>query len=399
MGQRYLSRPTSWLVASLLAGSVGYLAGREHLIGHIRSSFVRPTEDSLSTPGSSQDESATESYVQIKALLDREMHEQIRRANVYERIIAARNPIERARITAAARETLLEQLEPRPGQNVGPNPTIESRYRQDGVEVHRIRLRTFPGVVVNVALLVPIGTSGARPTLLALHGTGGDLQSLLVDDDYHHGFAIELARRGYVVAAPLLVSSTPEVQFLSRRALASGWSVHALDLWQLVGVVDYLETLEIVDRTHIGAYGISRGGQRALMLGAVDDRVSLVICSGYFTDRYEWLFENPAWPRRSWSVLNFVPNMAFFLDDLNQVALIQPRFLAIASGMRTPRHAGAVSEYSKVERLYRHIGYPERTTFVSFDGAHEAYVPGVAPFLDRWRESQIETPPARLPAP
>src|SRR5205823_14582644 len=40
-------------------------------------------------------------------------------------------------------------------------------------------------------------------------------------------------------------------------------------------VVDYLSTLDVIDKKHIAATGHSRGGKAALLAGATDERIAL----------------------------------------------------------------------------------------------------------------------------
>jgi hypothetical protein len=119
-----------------------------------------------------------------------------------------------------------------------------------------------------------------------------------------------------------------------------------------------------------------------LQIGALDQRLSLVITSGYFTDRFSWSFTMV--PLQLASHIDIAPNMAFLFDDLNLIALIQPRFLGVETGVRDGRHESAVSEFEKVASLYQHIGHPERAALITFDGGHETSVDTIMPFLRSW---------------
>jgi hypothetical protein len=182
------------------------------------------------------------------------------------------------------------------------------------------------------------------------------------------------------------------------KALASGWNYQAIELWQLVRAVDYLESRSDVDGGHIGVYGISRGGFRSMLLGAVDRRLSLVLTSGQFSNNFARLFRLKSVPyiRSDDAMLDilgphaaplYAPGMAFLFDQLNQVALIEPRFFGVESGIRDPLHREASIEFKKVEQLYEHVGHSERAAFLPFNGAHEVSVANVRPFLKKWTES------------
>jgi len=87
--------------------------------------------------------------------------------------------------------------------------------------------------------------------------------------------------------------------------------------------------------------------------------------------------------------INILPNMAFLFDDLNLVALIQPRFFGVESGKMSPRHNGAEREFEKVARLYHHVKHSERAMFMAFGGGHEVSVSNVMPLLNRWMQSAV----------
>ncbi len=58
------------------------------------------------------------------------------------------------------------------------------------------------------------------------------------------------------------------------------WETLAVWAWGGMRVVDYLESREDVDMKSIGITGHSRGGKMALLAGALDERISLVVPNG-----------------------------------------------------------------------------------------------------------------------
>jgi hypothetical protein len=317
--------------------------------------------------------------------LDSRLEERYRLNQYYKRFLDATTSTERERLVAELRKQLV-QLMHWPAPTVNLDPVEKPWFSSDGINVSVVSLQTYPGLRLVCALLKPRDLSNSRPALLALHGFGGSLQSVVSDIDYHHGFGMKLSRAGFIILAPLRVTTSVETQSeLQLKARAAGLTLEAIDLWQSARAIDYLVSIQEVDRSHVGVYGISWGGQHALRLGALDERLTLTITSGYFTDRFSWLFRRfPSSPAQH---INVIPNMAVLLDDVNLVTLIQPRLFGVESGMRDPRHNSAGREFEKVRALYRHIGYPDRAQFLSFDGGHEISVETVLPFLKRWRDS------------
>jgi len=341
-----------------------------------------------------------DTYAELNRMLDKRLMSQHRQASPWKDLLKTTSPIDQSRIVALIRDQFLKMLQPWPGPKTNLDPRREPWFSQSGVDISLVRLNTHPGVSILCALLIPEKMAIPRPALLVLHGMYGNLQSIVSDIDYHHGLGMALAKKGFIVLAPLRVASTINARnTLYVKSLASGWSLESLDLWQLVRALDYLTSLEQVDADHVGVYGISMGGQHALWLSAIDQRVSLTICSGYFANRFAWLFKrespsasSPPGNRMMNSILPidnvlYLPSMAFLLDDLNFVALIQPRFFGIESGMRDPRHHAATAEFEKVSRIYSHVEHPKRAAFIAFDGRHETSVENVLPFLNRWAKA------------
>jgi hypothetical protein len=342
-----------------------------------------------------------DTYVEINRLLDKRVMNQHRQASPWKGLLKTTSPIEQSRIVVQIRDQFLKMLQPWPGPKTDLDPASELWFAQSGIDISLVRLRTHPGVSLLCALLIPQKITTPGPALLVLHGMYGNLQSIVADIDYHHGFGMKLAKKGFVVLAPQRVASTIETRnTLYAKSIASGWTLESIDMWQLTRALDYLASLKQVNPKRIGVYGISLGGQHALWLSALDPRISLTVCSAYFSDRFAWLFKrvspSPSSPPGNAMMetillidtVEYMPNMAVVLDDLNLVALIQPRFFGVVTGMRDPRHDAAEGEFKKVSQLYKHVGHPQRATFTSFDGGHETNVESVLPFLKRWVEAE-----------
>ncbi|HET9949978.1 MAG TPA: alpha/beta fold hydrolase [Longimicrobiales bacterium] len=116
-----------------------------------------------------------------------------------------------------------------------------------GVEVRHVRIPFDRGEELDAYLYVPPGATPETPApaVLAVHG-------YINSKETQSAFAIELARRGYVVLAP----DQPGHGFSGGRALEAGFGGPA--------ALEYLVGLPFVDRENVGLEGHSMGGWAVL---------------------------------------------------------------------------------------------------------------------------------------
>ena len=140
-----------------------------------------------------------------------------------------------------------------------------------------------------------------RPVVIALHGTGGskaDQLSLLKKlasagfvavaiDGRYHGERTKAGRGAaeYNSAIVRAWSGSGEHPFFYDTA------------WDVIRLLDYLETRDDVDAKRIGLIGISKGGIETYLSAAVDERIAVAVpCIG--VQSFRWALENNAWPSR-----------------------------------------------------------------------------------------------------
>ena len=120
--------------------------------------------------------------------------------------------------------------------------------------------------------------SGRSPAILALHPTGA-IGKEIVDGQgkENRGYAMELAKRGYVVIAPDYPSfgELAEYDFENDR-YASGTMAA---IFYHMRCVDLLNQRTDVDPERIGVIGHSLGGHNAIFAGAFDERLKVVVSS------------------------------------------------------------------------------------------------------------------------
>jgi pimeloyl-ACP methyl ester carboxylesterase len=132
------------------------------------------------------------------------------------------------------------------------------------------------------------GPDGKRPGVVALHPTNREIGKDVIADLGplpNRGYAVELARRGYVVIAPDYVNMG-EYKFDWR---AGGYlSATMKGILNHMRCVDLLRSLDAVDGERIGAIGHSLGGHNAMFLGVFDARVGVIVSSCGWTPFHDY---------------------------------------------------------------------------------------------------------------
>jgi dienelactone hydrolase len=240
--------------------------------------------------------------------------------------------------------------------SVAPLPeVIEEVDRGDFVR-RKIVIWTSAQSRMPVYLLVPKGASGPMPVALAYagHGYGAkDIVGLWEDgeerftpDGYHVDFAIELCRKGFLVAAPEIAcfgerqndysylntkigEPTPSTcHNVATYAFMLGKSAIGMRVRDSMRLIDWLATLPEADTSRIGAMGISGGGMLTFFHTAMDERVTACVVSGYFSS-----FASSILAMNHCSC-NFVPNLLRIGEMEDIVGLIMPRPMLVEAGTR-----------------------------------------------------------------
>ena len=163
-----------------------------------------------------------------------------------------------------------------------------------GEDGDRIPLDLYlPDAVADRVSAKSLQLSGDQTTIagmLALHPTGADGRRIVAGEGGRPGrqYGLELAQRGYVVAAP----DYPSFGALSDYDFGSDKYVSGT-MKAIVNhrrCTDFLASLEFVDAARLGVIGHSLGGHNAIFQAVFDERLQVIVSScGWcpFADYYE----------------------------------------------------------------------------------------------------------------
>jgi dienelactone hydrolase len=181
----------------------------------------------------------------------------------------------------------------------------------DGIVAEHLTFATekkADGTIERVPTLIvrPEKDAGKRPTVILLHGTGGNKDGM-------RPWLVELAKRGFVAVAIDArhhgdrsggkKGAAAYIEAITRawRAPEGKGQEHPFyydtcwDLWRLV---DYLASRADVDPKRIGMLGISMGGIETWLAAAADDRIAVAV-PAIGVQSFRWSLENGHWQGRA----------------------------------------------------------------------------------------------------
>ena len=316
----------------------------------------------------------------------------------------ASSPEEMAEWRAAFGEKLRECLGPFP-ESCYLDPEVIETVDAGSYRRERVLFNSEPDMAVVAYVLVPKGIEQGerRPGVLACHGHGNGKDDVVGIDhgeknrrdrirDLNYDYAHELACRGYVVIAPDWRSfgerrlggdfgarDACNVFFI--KGMLLGLNLLALNIWDAMCSIDYLQLRTEVDPNRIGCVGLSYGGTMTLYTAALDERVKCTVVSGYLNsfESYAIGLGNTCGAQTPAGLLSYGE-----MSDIG--CMIAPRPLLIESGTgddgfpidASREAAGAVS------RAYGVAGVPDRFDVDEFDGGHQWSGVKAYDWLDKW---------------
>ncbi len=171
-------------------------------------------------------------------------------------------------------------------KSIALDPQRLSSADRGSCKVEELEIRATPGRRIRIIVTTPSSQNGPRPAVVCIGGHGSDLYSpydantvakapaKAKADRIYRGFGTVLAAQGYVTIST--TGSQHDVHETGRLLMGER-------LWDLLRCVDYLESLPQVNKTRIGCAGLSLGGEMAMWLGAMDERITATVSAGFLT--------------------------------------------------------------------------------------------------------------------
>lgn len=319
---------------------------------------------------------------------------------------------------------------------VQPAPQLISRTDRGDFTEEYLTFQTTPDIRVPAFVLVPKNARRPAPAIVALHDHGGfylwGKEKILEHSGEHPALTefrntyyggksttAELARRGYVVIVidmfywgerRMTFASDPESyrlrpadmtqkdvqeynrrsgqneQLVARSLYTAGISWPGVMLWDDMRTVDYLASRPEVNPERIGCVGLSVGGYRSFMLGALDERIKAAVDVGWMTSFATQIRRHVI---HSVGLTFHVPGMLAYADLPDLAALVAPRALMVINGSKDGLFTaeGVAMAFDKIGKIYAKAGAPDRRACVMYDGPHEFNRPmqeKAWEWLERW---------------
>ncbi len=314
---------------------------------------------------------------------------------------------EAQRWQAALRETVSRLLGGFPAERCPLNPVTLEAVQVEGFTRELVVFQSRPGECVQMYVLIPDTASAPYRPVIALHGHGSSPHQLVgmnyspierkTSEEQNLAYGHALALRGNMVFVPgqrgiaERIEDSPyrseiehpwvnSCQMAGMNALLYGQTLLGLRIWDVMRLLDYIETRLEAQHERIGCVGLSGGGTTTLFTAALDQRITCGVISGYFNTFRASLME----------ILhcscNYVPGILRYAEMADIAGLIAPRPLLIEAGTRDPIFPVAATKQAleSLRNIYTVFDARERIDADIFDGEHRWNGVKAYPWLESW---------------
>ncbi|MBS1822320.1 MAG: acetylxylan esterase [Acidobacteria bacterium] len=317
-----------------------------------------------------------------------------------------------AQLRAELRQSVLEMIGGLPTEKTGLHATVTGRVQGEGFHIEKLIYQSLPGYYVTALVYVPEDGAKIHPAVLvaAGHSPQGKF--------HYQDLSQRLVKRGYLVISWDPVGQGERSQFWDKTANRSRYNLicaeHAVmgnlaylagaslarwEIWDGMRAVDYLLSRPDVDGQRISLTGTSGGGFQAALLGALDERIKVIIPSCYITAlamRVEnRIFVDPD----SDPEQDLYGFLSKGVDHAGLLLMMYPRAVMVATAaLDFFPVQGAHQSYTEVRSFYERFGDARKIGFAESYNTHQFSLKNqeqAIAFLDRFNGM----PPRRgLPA-
>ncbi len=310
------------------------------------------------------------------------------------------------RLRSELRESVLEMIGGLPAEKTDLHATITGRIAANGFHIEKLIYQSIPGFYVTALVYVPENNDKVHPAILvpAGHSENGKI--------HYQDLCQRLVQRGYLVISWDPVGQGERSQFWDAKAKKSRYNLicaeHAVmgnlayvagtslarwEVWDGMRAVDYLLTRPDVDSQRINLTGTSGGGFQTSLLGALDERIKVIIPSCYITAlpmRIEnRIFVDPdSDPEQD--LFGFISKG---VDHAGLLLMMYPRPVMVATAtLDFFPVQGAHKSYSEVRAFYDRFGHADRIGFAESYNTHQYSLKNqeaALNFLDRFNNMPL----------
>lgn len=317
-----------------------------------------------------------------------------------------KNEADLIELRAELRKSVMEMIGGLPTQKANLHASITGTIRATGFHIDKLIYQSLPGFYVTALVYVPESGDKVHPAILvpAGHSPSGKA--------HYQDLCQRLVLGGYLVISWDPVGQGERSQFWDAKAKQSRYNLicgeHAVmgnlaylaganlarwEIWDGMRAVDYLLTRSDVDGQKISITGTSGGGFQTSLLGALDDRIKVIIPSCYITS-LPMRVEN-----RIYADPDSDPEQDLFgfiakgVDNAGILLLMYPRPVMIATAsLDFFPVEGAYKSYSEVSTFYKLFGHADRIEIVESYNQHSYSLQNqeaALRFLDRFSKMPV----------
>jgi len=310
------------------------------------------------------------------------------------------------RLRAELRKSVLEMIGGLPTEKTDLHAAIIGTISATGFHIEKLIYQSLPGFYVTALVYVPDNGDKIHPAILVPAGHAPNGKA------HYQALCQRLALRGYLVISWDPVGQGERSQFWDAKAKKSRYNMvcgeHAVmgnlaylaganlarwEIWDGMRAVDYLLARSDVDSERISITGTSGGGFQAALVGALDERIKVVIPSCYIT-ALPMRVEN-----RIFADSDSDPEQDLFgliakgVDNAGILLMMYPRAVMVATAtLDFFPVQGAHKTYSEVSTFYKRFGHADRIEFAESYNRHEYSLKNqeaALNFLDRFNNMPV----------